>query len=79
VHALCIVIAAYPGRDESIPRRYEELVGQPVRLLNGVGEGALAGHYHVQWYKGFNRVTETEEISYESGDGFALLIASMKM
>ena len=78
-HALCIAIAAYPHRDQSIPRRYEVAVGQPVRLLNGVGEGALVGHYHVRWDKGFNRVTETEGVSYERGDDLSLLFASVKM
>jgi len=29
--------------------------------------------------KGFNQVTETEEISYECDDGFTLIFASMKM
>ena len=77
--ALCIAIAAYPDRDQSIPIRYEVLVGQPVRLLNGVGEGALASHYHVRWDKGFNRVTETERVSYERGDDLSLLFASVKM
>ena len=33
----------------------------------------------MRWDKGFNRVTETEQISYECGDDFALLFASMKM
>ena len=55
-----------------------------MRLLR---KGALASHYHVQWDKGFNRVTETERISYQCnqrisyqcGEGFALFFTSMKM
>ena len=50
-----------------------------MRLPNGVGEGTLASHYHVRWDKGFNRVTETEGVSYERGDDLSLLFASVKM
>lgn len=75
----CIAIhTAYPVRDPNVPRRYEVPVGQPVRLLNGVGEGALASHYDVWWNKGYSRLTETEDISYERGDDFSLLFSSVR-
>lgn len=70
---------AYPDRDQSVRRRYEVAVGQPVRILNGVGEGALASHYRVMWYKGFNLLTETGRISYDRGDDFSLTFASVEM
>jgi hypothetical protein len=43
-------ILAHPSR-VNVPTEYIIQVGEPVTLVNGVGEGALAEHYSATWFK----------------------------
>ena len=72
----CFNHPAHPDRNVDIPETYEVQVGKPVTLRNGVGEGKLANHYLVQWYKGFD-VLAGANIS--RGDDLSLLLSSVQL
>ena len=66
---------AYPSR-ENVPTHYMKQVGEPVTLLMGVGEGALAAHYIPRWSKDGNML---KNANISRGKDFSLHIEAVEL
>ena len=70
-----ILYTAHPSRRD-VPTHYIRQIGEPVTLHNGVGEGALAGHYSPEWFKDGVPLANA---NVSRGEDFSLNIESVKL
>ena len=70
---LCLI--AHPRR-VNIQTHFIRQVGEPVILLNGVGEGALGEHYSPRWFKDGLLLTNA---NVSRGNDFSLHVEAVKL
>ena len=70
-----MLLTAHPSRG-NVPTQYIKEVGEPVKLLSGVGEGVLADHYHAEWFKGH---LQLDNSNISRGEDFSLIIEAVEL